>query len=97
MFRYDPDLPTPARGAWENTLRAEGRSAKEINTMYRKGALQYHGQLQITRGAPSSIQQPTSAALRKVNPFGAFQSNPFGDDAEGGQAQALHPVPRWLY
>jgi RHS repeat-associated protein len=32
-----------------------------------------------------------------ANHFGAFQSSPFGGDAEGGQAENPHPVPRWLY
>jgi hypothetical protein len=45
---------------------------------------------------PATI--PSGAnALPRVNPFGAFQSSPFGNDAEGGQAQAIHPVPRYLY
>lgn len=32
-----------------------------------------------------------------ANHFGAMQSSPFGNDAEGAQAGAIHPIPRWLY
>ena len=41
------------KSAWEQTLRDEGRNTAQINSFYRKEALQYHAPMQATRGARS--------------------------------------------
>jgi RHS repeat-associated protein len=48
-------------------------------------------------GARAAGVPPTVNTLPRVNPFGAFQSSPFGDDMQGAQAGAIHPVPKSLY
>jgi len=73
------------RRGWTN---APGSRTTGPWAAYRKGDNDLH----------NASQNPSNAStLSRVNPFGAFQSSPFGDDAEGAQAMNPHPVPRYLY